>query len=828
MFINQQTNKQTNNKGQTTMAISANNLIALNNAWYNNACPYSEMENRTSEYVIEDVYGLSPYERCVHAFGAAIANLIYDANGNIKVATSSIDKALFSILNALLIRQKYEIVFPVKAGEEFFFRMPGAQPEFFLPGEVLIKQIGLQNLLRKEAKGYLQEVYDFIGDLPWLHDKQDHLSDLCQMAGKYNLPANKVGADIVETALLSFVVAKHHPELKCLASENARHMIQDLFGIDDIPNNLIFVSGWVRQFDFHATFEDVIFVCKELQKATTKGKTVGIKVVENENDYSIIFDDEHEFIVTVDGVWQKSRMRRFNNLLFIYGGEFDSEGSGRVKPNSAVLLNSFGTFLYGLVCLSAQHLRAGSYSQLVKELVSGNLVPLVADDEVGAGDADRQQYEKYVTIEKAMPIHFPFEILNGKVIFKGASRLAELTISQSCIDYVALRTFNLVRMPKGQLIDGRMSCVQLPHILPQLQTQFIRDTFQENFGFGDDEVIASWAKKEFSLHVSLSSPQVFEYLKQNLVVAASSKLAKLIKRTAMYASLVGELEGGESRGFIPFGQQDISVNNWCVESIISEHAIFPAGVAVYWGEKPVLKVPHTSSQTPNIVPTKKEGDSVVVDYPHTAPVLRNGWWEITMSEVVYLNRGDVYGSVPYMVGSENYFHYLVNKTDECQLVSIRWRQAKVFGNDQALQILTTVLTPENQIKARNNVKAMMSRYNPECIHHELNGELEGTLHARAIFFADTNKWLDLLMQNVDVAALTAIKNQDKEGLELIKAANKAAGVNTVDYLEWSPMLALLGTYKPIINWFETKYGKDIWFFIRGLIINTDSVYFLYC
>jgi hypothetical protein len=780
------------------MAISKNNLVALNQFTYNQASPFAEMIKRTSDWEVSDIYGLNAHQRCAVAWGDEITNHLFTEPGKLKASSNKIEATLFSIFNALLLRQKHQLVLPIQIGEEFYIGNPSRHPNpmEFVIGSQLLKQIGKEQYLRKDHFADLAEIRDLLEV-----SKEDYFERIWKMGQDF-----KLDTQYLQHSLFALVAAKKHPELKCLVAESTRFFLESTF--EDLPENLVFVGQWVKYFDFNPTFEDVYYIFQELQQATKTPKGHGIKLVEGVADISLIFDNEHEFLLTDNGVYQKSRMRRFNNILLI-NESVGIEGE-RVLAENITLMNSFSTFIYGVVVGSAKLLKEGKYSQLVKKLVSGDLVPLVADDEVGIGDADRQQYEKFVTVERRMPTGFPFSLLNGKVTFPGNS-LGDMRTAKQFVEYAALRTFNLVRMPKGQFIDGRMSCVQLPHIHPDFQTKFIREIFAEQFGFGDDFAIASWAKKEFDLDSSLSEAQTFEYLKNNLVVATSSKLAKLIKRTAMYASLVGELEGGESRGFMPFGQKEISVNNWVVEACISEHAMFPAGVAVYWGEKPVLKVPHTSSQTPNIVPLRKEGDSVVVDYPHSTPVLRNGWWEIELLETVYLNRGDVYASVPYMVGADNYFHYLVNKTDDCELVSVRWRQAKAFGNDEALQIQTTTITRENQIKARNNIKAMMTRYNPECIHNELNGAARDTLDARAIFFADTNKWLDLLMQNVDVAALTAIKNQDEEGLELIKVANEAAGVKSIEYLEWSPMLALLGTYKTLIEWFETKFGRDVWF-----------------
>jgi hypothetical protein len=797
------------------MTLSINNQIALNQSWYEAADPFAEMGYRTG-YATEDVFALSFEQRVEAVWGEEIASLlIKPANERKKPddvlrvgGVSHIEVRLFSIWCALALRQEKKIVCPVLPGEQFLIPSLGENSLFDVPGAEFIKVLG-KEVPRYEVKyGTLNyEMWQKLG----VSSGKECNSRIKELCGLY-----KVSFKALKQALLGLVYAEQNPEVKTLVLAGIEPVLNSLF---TLPDNLVFVNNWCRSFDFHATHEDVYHVCKELEKVL--GKDPSIRVVDAEDTFTIVLDNEHEFIITTEGVWQKSRMRRFNNMLLINTLTGKSQDT-RVDGNDMQLINSFGSFIWGLLNQGCNHLKQNTMSQFNKWFVGGEVLPMVAKDEVGAGDADRTHYEQYVTIEREAPSELPFALYSLPAMGKSEQRLklvysnSEIKVrkesdipSFNWVDQAALRTFNLVRMPRGMFIDARRSCVQLQHIDPQLQHQYLRLVYADLRGVYENAEIATSAREEYKLQ-GMSDTQVIKYLCEYLTVSCSSKLNKLIKRTAMDSALVGLIKDGESRGFIRYGQPDISVNNWVVEACVTTRAIFPAGVAGYWGEHPVMVVEHTQSIQPNVPTPKDLKSAVVCDFGVHAnePTLNNGWWEISMKNQIPVNKGSIVGRVPYKVGEDQYFYYLTNQVEAAKLVSIRWKTVKAFGNSSTLKVQFVVTTDESQLKGRNNVKAMISRYFPECIHNNLNEE---ALLARSVFFADTNKWLDLLMQHVDVAACTATKNQDSEGLELIRKANQATGLDTDQYLEWSPVLALLGTYKPLINWFDNKFGKAVWF-----------------
>jgi hypothetical protein len=788
------------------MTLSINNQIALNQSWYEAADPFRQMGYRTG-YATEDVFALSFEQRIEAAFGEEIASLlIKPANERkkpedvLRKSGSHVEKALFSIWCALALRQNHKIVSPINAGDKV--AIVGLSDDYtpVFAGMQFIKSFGrLQNNI-SYGKLYNQ-LFALLGGT-----KESSNQVINDLAKQFNLCP-----DAVKQAFLSYFYCIENPDVKAITSDAMRSALETII---EVPENLVFVSShWARTFDFEATNADVWYVCKELESVL--GKNPVIKVIDSEGEFTVLLDNEHEFLVTPEGVWQKSRGRRFNNILLLDKLGW-TDGESRVPAEEMVLLNGFGSFLWAIINMSSKYLvNTNEMGQFVKCLVSGKDIPLVAKDEVGAGDADRVQFEKYVTVERDCYNDLPFQLIPMtfgepalKLCYNTPTKLFEADTKRQRRDQAALRTFNLVRMPAGMFIDGRRSCVQLQHIHPQLKTAFIKLVYQDLFGISEDSAIAASAREQYKL--DLTDEQVIKYLEEYLVIATSSKLAKLIKRTAMDSALVGHVKDGESRGFIRYGQEDISINNWVVEACVSAHAIFPAGVAVYWDESPTLVVDHTQGIQPNVPTPKDLKSAVVCDFANHAnePVLNNGWWEIVMRQHVPVNKDAIIGRVPYKVGEDTYYHYLINKVESAKLVSIRWKLVKAFGNSSTLKIQFVVTTDESQLKGRNNIKAMISRYYPECIHNSLN---ENALLARSIFFADTNKWLDLLMQHVDVAACTIVKNQDPEGLELIRQANQGTGLDTDQYLEWSPVLALLGVYKPIINWFDDKFGKAVWF-----------------
>lgn len=775
--------------------------------WNVAADPFYAMKAR-SAYGINAVAQLSPNEAIQAVMGDELAGLMIN-NGKLNAA-NPVQGALFAAWCYLRLRQRQPLVFPIAFGEVFHFA-DVAKGKMHIAGlEVLRgygKSIDKPNELNDAWKVFKQEL-----------KKTENFAELAASFG--------ISTQTAKQVLMTGILASMGVSYSLLTFASGESFYTHMFG--EAPENVVFVDpNWTRCFDFNATAQDVAIVIDWLAGALMKGGVSPIEVFEAEDGFIISMDSFLFHVTTKDGVFETSRNLRFNNMLL--ASSLSGYANGRRIPGEDLsLVNSYGTFLYGLMMLGAGQL--GAAVPELDQLVSKKLLvelPNSSDDEARAADGDRMMYDRYVTVTRFAPIDLPIgfaryrnaagevkakALYNREVsltgmgdVAKGAARSNVSLPAKDAIDRAALLAFNLVRMPRGQFIDGRRACVQAKHVPAELRTQFVVDVLKSQCGSEDPAAIANYCRDTFGLSARTDA-ELIELVSNHLIVGLSSKLAKLIKRTAMDAACVGEFAEGQGRGLKRYGQPEESQNNWLIEAVVSPHATFPAGMAVYWGEGPKVLVKHTQTVQPEVPQQITDLATAVECYYPGELEVNKGWFVYTMNKPVPLADREPVAEVPYTTDEGNFAHIIRNDVPSGYLMEIRWRMAKVNGSKTSLQIVVVTQTRESQIKGRNNVKCMLSRYSDSVINNGLNE----TLAARSVFFADTNKWLDLVMENADVAACTAIHNADAEGLRLIAEANSLVGSQD-ENLVWSPVLAITGAYQPLIDWFEVKFGRAVWF-----------------
>lgn len=793
--------------------LSNKTMTGLTNNWTVSADPFYVMHKRTG-YKLGSILELSSVEAVLSVFGDEVGNRLI-RNGELDSITD-VQEALFTAWCYMHLRQRRaKLELPIAVDSAFVFPQYG-RTELGMQGIDLIRSLCTEDHLgTKEMTEARKMVKDILGSGSKFAESVKALSV------KFGLRSEWVRQSVYAAC------AARVTDVQVLTFVSCGKMLREILDWE-LPSNLVLVDhNWFSWGNFLWTNEDVAVICDYLAQAVKQGTVEPIALEPRDNGDFAVWVDGCEFVVTPkDGVFETTRNRRFNNMLLI-SGLTGYAPDRRVEEDDLVLVNSYGTFLYGMLVLGAKTLSAPSMelSQFVsKVLTSGNELPMTSDDEVGAPDADRIYYERYVTVSRVAPANFPFALAKMPnqrllvrygcdVTLQGGDEATDEGVviggelpAKSAVDRAALMTFNLVRMPRGQFIDGRRSCIQTRHLPAELRVPFVQQLMMDQCN-GDLVAAFAYAKENYSIK-GVNDKDYWQALSEHLIIGLSSKLAKLIKRTAMDAALVGTMKDGESRGFKRFGQPNVSNNNWLVESVVTPHAIWPAGMAAYWGERPTLVVSHTETTQPNLPRIAELEVAVVPEYSGYTKSVRFGWHVVTYANPVRLDKGDVVARVPFQTQDGEFDHFITTRVPEARLVSIQWRLAVASGNQKQLQVKVTTETHEHEIKGRNNVKCMFARIDESCINNELNGV--GAFNARAIFFADTNKWLDLVMQAVDVAACTAVKNADAEGLRLIAEANAAAGASGVE-LVWSPVLAVLGIYKPLMDWFEAKFGRAVWF-----------------
>jgi hypothetical protein len=760
--------------------------------WNVQADPFYAMYKRTG-HSLDDVQSLTPAEAVRVVFGDAVGDAIAP-DGDIEGSLQNV--TLFATWCYMYLRQKVSTVnCPVNLGEEFYLELTSAP----FMGADLLCQIGQQltdDAVIKEARKVMETLIG-AGD-----KYRENLSRLAQAYGL--IPS------AIRQGLLSACISKL-TDRKVLTFAACQNVIEEVVGV--APSNLVYVNpNWIRFGDFLATAQDVAVVLNWLSRAFSDV----FEVKSCDDGFNFWVEGTQFHCTSKDGVFHIERNRHINGMLLV------NSSTGRhptepVDPENLSLVNSYGTVIYALLYGAPGYVNKGKGwdSFVNKVLVKGDEYPLTSEDEVGPADGDRKFHERYVTVTRPQPVDVPFALIrftdgwflstqsvSMKTGYATESENSVRLPQNSSIDKAALWAFNLVRMPSGALIDGRRSCIQLRHT--QQPANFAK-AMMLNLA-GTDDILRAEGYARSIVKVP-DGKDTWEHLGEYLIVGLSSKLAKLIKRTASDAAVVAKLEDGQSRGFKRFGQTNESTNNWLVESVVSAHAIWPAGMACYWGDEPQLLVDHTESIQ---LPFKGDVDETTVSVPYTEYMgevyLEDGWFKVTMTTPIPIDKGGLAGEVQVCCNGIEYPFAITSKTPDAQLVGVEWQERRGYGDLKTLFVKVRTITVESEIKARNGVKAMLTRYDRRCL--SLNNE---DIAARAIFFKDTNKWLDLATQICDIAACTAIQNKDPQGLALIHSANAAAGVSHSDYLEWSPVLAMIGVYQPLLNWFESKFGRSIWF-----------------
>lgn len=556
--------------------------------------------------------------------------------------------------------------------------------------------------------------------------------------------------------------------------------------------------------NFHWTAQDVIDLVSDMKSILHHQSQMFIGIQESTEPgvlKEILFeDDARRFLIKEDGIYEGERGRRINNALLVHskGNDKSEIDLDVIKAEDLVLLNShgvFGTWLmnYGASLLSGRMKEAG---KLFDQYLTDGNIPIMSLEDVGAPDQDRRRYEEYSTkvlFIKPGAEFFPFilEEQSGRTVIKAQSDLKELDFAyvpqKYALDSLILEEFNLANY-KGDYIDGRLTCIRAKDIPEAYRAKWL-DTIAEELGYDRSS------------------------LGEDTVITLSSKIAKAIKRCMMDSAQVGAAINGEGRGLKLYGQKEQSQYNVMIPSVISQTLIAGAGVAVYFGDNPpTLRNPHCSRRQLAVQPIFDENGPKIEFVVEPAEVLKENGWYVAKFEkdTIQVREGTEIAKVPYQTKDGMEYISITSDIDLEYLDKLSWRMIRQAGGQESMVVKLDTVTLESTNKVRNNVKAMLTPGPKSYIHNGLNPGIE----ADALFPRDTNKWSDLVKGNLDVAAATFIKNKEHElcqnGYRLVLEANQGIGSSATNYLEYSPVMAVAGYYKPILEEFEFVFGQPIW------------------
>lgn len=813
-------------KNQTVknMTTFLDNLPSILNAAHKNGDPLAEMTRRTSGLSLVDVHQFSDAQIINAAFGAGVANAILRPDGTVR--GDRVTAELFVLYAKLFLKKR------LKPGASSIVGLPVASHM-----KVAAPSMGclVSTNPRQDVMSADIAALDWIGaigtpaSIPTAVKEQviEDLRQVVRLAEGQNLTdwIKESAKSGTHNGLLHLFLARRMPEVT-------------FFGNTLIPEDLpnyIFVDGknfWA--FDFHATAADVAYVGAEIARISTlTGAEAQIKLAPGKhNGVDVMFLDfeagkdsgyRRVMIHPTDGVYEMARMRRFGQTL-VTGHCLASTGS------EMSLLSSYQTFLTWLFRFLPAFMGT---SQSVKEIGlmydkyikndDRTGVPITAVEDLGAVDGDRQ----HLDFRSAKVRSYGEKFQDGQCIYSwnpfglqyvedGQAKVVarplavmELAVKRAPkaahgqIEAAAFETFNLVRQisSNGALLDGRRACIRVCHIPDQYKQEFV-SAIEERYLNGK-----SWASHAGSRHEDGAIDK--------LVLCLSSKVAKLIKRTAMDAAVVAQMKGGKQRHSRIWGQKHKSENNVMIPALISQHLLGAAGNGYLWDREIIqLENPKCQSWSPDInckidqsglpvIQLVKEGKTELTQSSE-------GWITITWLETPRINLNEEIAFFVYTIEGKDYEFPIVNKLDGMVLEQLHYRLANSVGRKKSLEVKLSTRSFEFDVKARNHIKAVMA----PCSETVFNNGLNGDAFAKALFPADTNKWGDLVKSKFDVAAATFTENREHpkchKGYARLRMANQIIGCGSHDDAIWAPIAAALGAYDEVLAEFDRVFGRAVW------------------
>jgi hypothetical protein len=788
-----------------------------------NGNPHAEMISRTSGINLVDTDIYSPAEVVGAVFGEDFAKAVTTADGSLRADRETGE--MFALLCRLFLKQKANGV---------------VKPFALKPGELFASPCTAMLLSTNPAEGV---VNSDIPNIDWFYAVGKPAS--------FSLDTKKRIIDTVDSLRankeesIAFFLKKGGKDANWLVAKATAMVVPDLKVLTSFAgtgvDNMIEISS--KDFDYYnfcATGADAMYVAMKIcdlmarvssipqisyEVGTYKGEQVMFIDFEGRNSSGF----RRIMITSKDGVYEYSRMRRFSQVLVV-------ESCKKVTLNGKdmSLLTSYGTFItYMMRFATAFICETGTVKQIGKMydkyIVSDTKTqcPMTAMEDLGAIDGDRQHLDFLASKVRScgsknagskvlaswMPFGLVYEqdgmarvVVRKTEVMEAAVSLRK-TFRKESVDAPAFRTFNLVRQisSNGSFVDGRRACIRMEHVPAEHRSKVVK-TIEDLYLDGK-----SWLE-----HGNYQAKDgVVEDPINSLVICLSSKVSKLIKRTAMDAAVVGVVKGGETRKSRLWGQKYESVNNKMVPAVISQHLLGAAGNAYCWDDEVLtLENEKSFSENPEIDCLIDNAGVPVVEVVVSGEVVistsNDGWNEIRWTEPVQLFANEEIVVFPYRAGQGTFEYPVCNRVDGGYLEAVRFRRANSAGKSLSLNIQVQFCSREKAIKARNHTKAIVAPCSPSVFENELNGDK----FAKAIFPADTNKWGDLAKSKIDIVAATFVKNQNhdscKNGYKMLRQINASIGCSNHPDLIWAPLAGALGLYDALIHEFDSVFGAATW------------------
>ena len=789
-----------------------------------NGNPHAEMISRTSGINLVDTDIYSPAEVVGAVFGEDFAKAVTTADGSLRADRETGE--MFVLVCRLFLKQKTDGVvkpFALKAGELF------ASPSTAM----LLSTNPVEGVVDSD-----------IPNIDWFY--------AIGKPASFNLDTKKRIIDTVDSLRankeesMAFFLKKGGKDANWLVAKATAMVVPNLKVLTsygqgaDLENFIEISSNDFDYYNFCATGADAMYVAMKIcdlmarvsslpqisyEVGTYKGEQVMFVDFEGRNSSGF----RRIMITSKDGVYEYSRMRRFTQILIVQSGKKEVPDGKDMS-----LLTSYGTFIsYLLRFATAFICETGTVKPIGKMydkyLVSDTRTqcPMTTMEDLGAIDGDRQHLDFLASkvrncgnknegnkvVASWMPFGLVYEedgkarVVARKIEVMEAAVNLRKSFRKESVDAPAFRTFNLVRQisSNGSFVDGRRACIRMEHVPAEYRSEVVK-TIEDLYLDGK-----SWLE-----HGNYQAKDgVVEDPINSLVICLSSKVSKLIKRTAMDAAVVGVVKGGETRKSRLWGQKYESVNNIMVPAVISQHLLGAAGNAYCWDDEVLtLENEKSFSENPEIDCLLDEAGvpvvEIVVAGAAEVSISSDGWNEIRWVEPVRLFADEEIAVFPYRAGQGTFEYPVCNRVEGAYLKAVRFRRANSAGKSMSLNIQIQFSSLEKAIKARNHVKAIVAPCSPNVFENHLN---DGKF-AKAIFPADTNKWGDLAKSKIDVVAATFVKNQNhdscKKGYEMLRQINASIGCSNHPDLIWAPLAGALGMYDALIEEFDSVFGVATW------------------
>lgn len=558
--------------------------------------------------------------------------------------------------------------------------------------------------------------------------------------------------------------------------------------------------------------------------------------------YKVHFQSSYWFIES-DGNVSDNRGRKINNVAMVNPSINLNQREATEKD--VTLLTPVSALVWGTCSSIVKGFSSGKdslvysktnprWADLYKYLMSKAL-PVDSEEEAGGClVGDREYHNKYVTKTYTWSGLMPWTF-SGQVGLEFVRRIprfvqiSEYTSINSSVPEVMLSKYNLYQLPQGTapFIDARLIGFGLREIADE-DTKIAIATQLLEWHWGHkhimDNLLEVMPELKFNGITKLATGEwkddriLYDTILfgiDNYFERISTKYGKVGKRARHRYPKAALPLGPQAtyQAFVPIGHREPSLVH-ALRGIYAPFLPAPAGQSFSIGKEllPPFAVPGSTQKDLEGI---ESGDiALVAEYDTKATETSKEYiftGTASMLDQEYTGALAEKGQVIFIGHAKNKDGKLVPFTVKAPKKCIVESVSVTTGFWGELQVKVRYVMIQRNGKYRGNHKTMIVRIYDGYIYNQMNAIYNPKLRKdiQVIITGDADKCKDLLMGMLEVVAQTLV--QTEKGRQLLAEVNELVHVTSDKHLVYSDIVASLGGYDHLIQYFNQEYLRSLWF-----------------